>query len=416
MSDPAADPCFDHPPDLLSVEEAVASLLSEAQPLTEQERIPLMRAAGRLLAGDLHSPLDVPGFDNSAMDGYALHSRDLERAQSEGLLIAQRIPAGSSGAELQAGSAARIFTGAPVPAGADTVVMQEVCRVEGDRVILEQAVVAGANIRPRGNDIRQGSTVLESGTRLQAAHLGLAASIGFGEVTVYRRLKAAIFSTGDELVEPGQPLAPGQIYNSNRYQLSALLAAQDCEIIDLGTIADDFDTTRRTLLAAADQADLVITTGGVSVGEEDHIKAALQAVGELNLWRIRMKPGKPLAFGRIGAVPFIGLPGNPVSTYVTFLLFARPFIQHVQGQRHTTPPSWPVQAGFDYRSRQRREYVRVRLNREATGTPVAETYPRQGSDVLSSVAWADGLVEIPESTRVSAGDTVRFLPFSEWTR
>ena len=416
MPGPAADPCFDHQPTMLSVEEAVAALLSGARPLTDQERIPLMRAAGRVLAGDLYSLLDVPGFDNSAMDGYALHSRDLERAQSEGLPIAQRIPAGSPGSELQPGTAARIFTGAPVPTGADTVVMQEFCRIEGERVILKQTVATGANIRPRGNDIKRGSTVIAAGTLLQAAHLGLAASVGLGEVAVYRRPGVAIFSTGDELVEPGQPLAPGQIYNSNRYQLSALLEAQGCEVIDLGSIADDYETTRRTLLAAAEQADLVVTTGGVSVGEEDHIKAALQAVGELNLWRIRMKPGKPLAFGRIGAVPFIGLPGNPVSTYVTFLLFARPFIQHMQGRTQTTPASWPVRAGFDYQSKQRREYVRVHLNHGPDGAPVAETYPRQGSDVLSSVVWADGLVEIPEATRISSGDTVRFLPFSEWAR
>jgi molybdopterin molybdotransferase len=416
MSEPAADPCFDRQPALLSVEDAVAALLSEARPLADLERIQLMQAGGRVLAEELRSPIDVPGFDNSAMDGYALHTSDIERAQSDGLVIAQRIPAGSTGTELQAGTAARIFTGAPLPAGADTVVMQEICRVEGDRVILEKPVTAGANIRPRGNDIRCGNTVLESGTVLQAAHLGLAASVGISEVSVYRHLKVAIFSTGDELVMPGQPLAAGQIYNSNRYQLSALLQAQGCEVIDLGSIADDFETTRRTLLDAAELADVVITTGGVSVGEEDYIKTALQAVGELTLWRIRMKPGKPLAFGRVGAVPFIGLPGNPVSTFVTFLLFARPFIQFTQGRTQTTPPSWPVQAGFDYQSKQRREYVRVRLNHDPAGLPVAETYPRQGSDVLSSVVWADGLVEIPEATRVSAGDTVRFLPFSEWAR
>jgi molybdopterin molybdotransferase len=416
MFDPAADPCFDHEPALLSVDEAVAALLAGARPLADRERVPLMQAGGRVLAEDLYSPLDVPGFDNSAMDGYALHSRDRERAQSEGLVIAQRIPAGRTGTELQAGTAARIFTGAPLPAGADTVVMQEICRVEGERVILERPVTAGANIRRRGNDIKQGNTVLQAGTRLQAAHLGLAASVGLGEVAVYSRLRAAIFSTGDELIEPGQPLAPGQIYNSNRYQLSALLEAQGCEVFDLGTIADDYETTRRTLLSAAGQADIVITTGGVSVGEEDHIKTALQAVGELSLWRIRMKPGKPLAFGRIGTVPFIGLPGNPVSTFVTFLLFARPFIQHTQGRTQTTPPSWPVQAGFEYQSKQRREYVRVRLTHDPAGLAVASTYPRQGSDVMSSVVWADGLVEIPEATRISAGDTVRFLPFSEWAR
>jgi molybdopterin molybdotransferase len=233
---------------------------------------------------------------------------------------------------------------------------------------------------------------------------------------VSRRLRVSVFSTGDELVEPGKPLAPGQIYNSNRYQLNALLAAQGCEVVDLGTIADDFGTTRDTLLQAAAQADLVMTSGGVSVGEEDHVKAALESVGTLHLWRIRMKPGKPLAFGLVDETPFIGLPGNPVSVFVTFLLFARPFLQAMQGRTGTGPGRFPVRAGFDYRAKQRREYVRVRLHMDPHGLPVAETYPRQGSDVLSSVAWADGLAEIAEESSIRAGDTVSFLPFAEWAR
>jgi molybdopterin molybdotransferase len=412
----ATDPCFGKQGSMLSVDQAIEQLLARAVTITESGQVELAAAAGRVLAQALKSPIDVPGFDNSAMDGYALHSRDIDTARDTGLPVTQRITAGSVGEKLEPGCAARIFTGAPLPEGADTVVMQEICRVADNRMWIETTAAAGANVRPRGNDIATGSIMLERGTLLQAAHLGLAASVGIGSVTVLRRLRVGVFSTGDELVEPGKPLAPGQIYNSNRYQLNALLAAQGCEVIDLGSIADDFGTTRETLLQAASQADLVMTTGGVSVGEEDHVKAALQAVGELTLWRIRMKPGKPLAFGRIGDTPFIGLPGNPVSVFVTFLLFARPYLRAMQGRTGTGPRRYPVRSGFNYDTKQRREYVRVRLQMDHDGIPVAETFPRQGSDVLSSVAWADGLVEIREDSTVQAGATVSFLPFAEWAR
>ncbi|MGD8312507.1 MAG: molybdopterin molybdotransferase MoeA [Gammaproteobacteria bacterium] len=413
---PATDTCCDQQPGMLSVDEAIAQLLAQVAAVCGAEQVTLAAAAGRVLAQDLASPIDVPGFDNSAMDGYALHSRDIATARDAGLPVTRRITAGSAGGELQPGSAARIFTGAPLPRGADTVVMQECCRVAGGRVWLETAAAAGDNIRPRGNDIASDSAILTRGTLLQAAHLGLAASVGIGTVEVVRRLRVGVFSTGDELVEPGRPLAPGQIYNSNRYQLNALLAAQGCEVIDLGCIADDFETTRDTLLRTASQADLVMTTGGVSVGEEDHVKAALEAVGALHLWRIRMKPGKPLAFGRIGDIPFIGLPGNPVSVFVTFLLFARPCLRAMQGCTDAGPRRYPVRSGFDYQVKERREYVRVRLHADRDGTPVAEAFPRQGSDVLSSVAWADGLAEIAEDSSVQAGETVSFLPFAEWAR
>jgi len=412
----ANNTCCDQQPGMLSVEQAIGQLLSRATSISETERVGLPSAAGRVLAKDLASPIDVPGFDNSAMDGYALHSSDIETARDAGLPVTQRITAGSVGERLQPGSAARIFTGAPLPEGANTVVMQELCRVAGGRLWIEAAVDAGSNIRPRGNDIAAGSTVLARGTLLQAAHLGLAASVGIGTVEVSRRLRVAVFSTGDELADPGKPLAPGQIYNSNRYQLNALLTAQGCVVTDLGSIADDFDTTRETLLQAASKADLVMTTGGVSVGEEDHVKAALESVGALHLWRIRMKPGKPLAFGHAGGTPFIGLPGNPVSVFVTFLLFARPYLQAMQGRTASGPWRYPVRAGFDHHAKQRREYLRVRLHTNQDGMPVAETFPRQGSDVLSSVAWADGLAEIREHSSVQAGETVSFLPFAEWAR
>jgi molybdopterin molybdotransferase len=401
---------------MLGVDEAVATLLEHAHPIGDGERVPLGNAAGRIALQDLLSPIDVPGFDNSAMDGYALHSRDMALAQTRGLDVSQRIPAGVQGKPLHPGSAARIFTGAPVPEGADTVVMQEHCRIENDRLFIGKPPEAGANIRPRGNDIAAGDTILPAGTLLQAAQLGLAASVGIAEIEVRRRLRVAIFSTGDELVEPGQSLAPGQIYNSNRYLLNALLYAQGCDVVDLGSIADSLEATRRTLSTAAEQADLVIASGGVSVGEEDHVKAALQSLGELTLWRVRMKPGKPLAYGHIGAVPFLGLPGNPVSVYVTFLLFARPYLQRLQGRIRTMPQTWPVAAGFDHRTSDRREYLRVRVSGDPLRGLTAEKYPRQGSDVLSSVAWADGLVEIAENAQVLPGDTLRYLAFAEWAR
>lgn len=415
MSAATPDCCFSNSSDMLSVEDAIASLLQHAEPITETEHVDLIDAANRVLATNISSTIDVPGFDNSAMDGYAFSSSDMERAQAEGLEITQRIPAGTTGTPLQPGSAARIFTGAPVPEGVDTVAMQEICRIENKRMVLEKPVTAGANIRPRGNDIASGDTILESGSVLRAAQLGLAASVGVGSVDVYRTLKVAIFSTGDELVQPGTPLAAGQIYNSNRYQMHGLLQAQGCEVIDLGTVPDTFEATRQALLAGQEQADMVLTSGGVSVGEEDHVKAALESVGELTLWRIRMKPGKPLAFGKIGATPFIGLPGNPVSAFVTFLLFARPYLQLMQGRTTAEPLSYPVQAGFSYRAKRRREYVRVRL-RQDEETLIAESFARQGSDVMRSVAWSDGLVEVAEDSNIEPGDTVRFLPFSEWAR
>jgi molybdopterin molybdotransferase len=416
MSGSDGDPCFAHRQSLRSVDDAVETLLEQAQPVGESEHVLLARADGRILTQDLLSSRDVPGFDNSAMDGYALHSRDMALAETQGLVIAQRIPAGVGAEPLSPGTAARLFTGALIPVGADTVATQETCRVEGNRVFIEQPVAPGANIRARGNDITAGSILLHAGTLLRAAELGLAASVGIAEIRVRRRLRVAIFSTGDELIEPGQPLAAGQIYNSNRYLLNALLAAQGCKVIDLGRIADSLEATQAALARAAGIADLIITSGGVSVGEEDHVRAALQSLGELTLWRVRMKPGKPLAFGRIETAWFLGLPGNPVSVFVTFLLLACPFLHRLQGRDVTAPASWPVAAAFDHCCGDRPEYVRVRIHKDAARGPTAEKYPRQGSEVLSSVAWAEGLVEIPENSRVQPGDILRYLPFSEWAR
>lgn len=407
------DPCFESTAPLLGVEEAVTAMCAEISIVTRSRRALLPDAGGRILAEDLVSPVDVPGFDNSAMDGYALHTDDLETARTQGLPIGQRITAGMAAAPHEPGRCARIFTGAPLPAGANAVAMQEHCRVEDGRLYLDRTITAGANIRPRGNDIAAGSTLLAAGTPLRAAQLGLAASVGVDTLRIFRKLRVAIFSTGDELVEPGRPLAAGQIYNSNRYLLHELLIMQGCKVIDLGTIPDNADATRRALLRAASRADLVLSSGGVSVGEEDHVRAALEAIGTLRLWRIRMKPGKPLAFGRARKAPFIGLPGNPVSVFVTFLLFALPVIHRLQGRAPGPPFSCTVRAGFTCSTKDRREYLRVQV-RDSDDGPLAQTYPRQGSDVLSSVAWADGLVELPENTTVAEGDAVRYLPFAEW--
>jgi molybdopterin molybdotransferase len=413
MSTNAPDPCFATATPMYSVEEAVAAMLADAVPVTRSRTKQLADAGGRILAEAVSSPLDVPGFDNSAMDGYTFNTRDLEQARTQGLRLSGRIQAGSTGAALTPGDCARIFTGAPTPQGANAVAMQEICRIEGDRVFITDGVAAGANIRPRGNDIACGDTILAAGTRLRAAHIGLAAAVGIDRLRIFRKLRVAIFSTGNELVEPGRNLEPGQIYNSNRYLLHNLLTVQGCKVIDLGTIADDFNVTRETLSQAATAADLIITSGGVSVGEEDHIKAALESIGKLNLWRVRMKPGKPLVYGRVRRTPFIGLPGNPVSVFVTFLLFALPYLHRLQGRTPHQAPVCTLRADFSYRARNRREYVRVQVRDSGAG-PVALAFPRQGSDVLSSVSWADGLVEIAENTAVQPGDNVRYLSFAEW--
>ena len=369
----------------------------------------LLEALNRVLAKDIRSAIDVPGYDNSAMDGYAVHSDDCQKSGAV-LPVTQRIPAGYVGSQLEKGTAARIFTGAPVPPGANAVVMQEMCEVSGDNVTVNTIVEAGCNVRRAGEDIAGDSVVLPSGRRLRAQDLGLIASVGLAEFKVKRKLKVATFFTGDELVTPGQPLASGQIYNSNRYTLCSLLQTMDCEVIDLGIVPDTLEATVDVLKQAASAADLVITSGGVSVGEEDYVRIALQKLGELSMWRIAMKPGKPVAFGKVDTALFIGLPGNPVSVFVTFLIFARPLIQKMQGAEGSAAKRLSVIADFNWPAVKRQEYLRVRLLEKDSQT-VAQLYPNQGSGVLSSASWADGLVEVLVGNAIKKGETVSYLPF-----
>ncbi|MDP1610654.1 MAG: molybdopterin molybdotransferase MoeA [Sulfuritalea sp.] len=404
---------------MLEFEEALARLLAGANPVRETEAVATHSAAGRVLAQGLHSSVDVPPLDNSSMDGYAVRCADVPAAGTQ-LKVAQRIPAGSVGQVLAAGTAARIFTGAPLPAGADAVVMQELCALDGDTVTVNHMPHVGEWIRRRGEDIAVGCEVLAAGTRLSAAHVGVAASVGAAQLTVFRRLRVALFSTGDELAMPGEPLKPGGIYNSNRYTLRALLEGIGCEVDDLGIVPDTREATRAALREAAAGNDLILTSGGVSVGEEDHVKPSVEAEGSLDLWKISIKPGKPLAFGavrrKVGAgntateaAAFIGLPGNPVSSFVTFLMLVRPFILKAQGAASVAPRAQQLRADFACKGDPRREFLRARIN--AAGG--LDLFANQSSGVLTSCTWADGLVDNPPRQAIAHGDSVRFLPFCE---
>jgi len=396
-------------PDMLSFDEAYEKLLGFVRPVREVEEVDTLFAAGRVLAVDQHSTIDQPPMDNSGMDGYALRAVDVPVAGTR-LPVSQRIPAGSVGHELAPGTAARIFTGAPLPPGADTVVMQELCEHVGDEVVVNMVPRAGEAVRRMGEDVARGARVLPAGLRLSPQAVALAASVGLARLPVHRRVKVAVFSTGSELVMPGEPLPPGGIYNSNRYLLRGLLAGLGCEVEDFGIVPDRLDATREVLRRAAEGHDLILTSGGVSVGEEDHVKPAVEAEGSLDMWKIAMKPGKPLAYGRVHGAAFIGLPGNPVSSFVTFLLMVRPFLLATQGVSEVAPASMQLRADFDWpRPDRRREFLRARMNAQGG----VELFANQGSAALESTVWANGLVDIPAGTVIACGETVRFLPYGD---
>ena len=404
---PAAKP-------MKSLDDALAQLLGYAAKLDGVEQLATFDADGRVLAQDLVSHLHVPPQDNSSMDGYAVRCADLTDS-SRALPVSQRIPAGSAGTALAPLSVARIFTGAPIPEGADAVVMQEDCDLQADgSVCIKAQPKPGQWIRRAGEDVTRGAVVLAQGARLTTAELGLAASIGMAALTVARRPRVALFSTGDELVMPGavapQDMPPGAIYNSNRFFLKALLKRLGCEVSDLGIVPDQREATIAALRGAAEHHDLILTSGGVSVGEEDHIKPAVQSLGHLDLWQIAIKPGKPFAYGRVADAHFIGLPGNPVSSFVTFLLLVRPFLLKLQGVTQLAPAPIAVRADFTWpRADKRREFLRVKRNPSGG----LDLFANQSSGVLTSAVWGDGLVDTPPGGTIAPGDVVRFIPFSE---
>ncbi|WP_180684260.1 molybdopterin molybdotransferase MoeA [Tepidicella baoligensis] len=427
MSDPASSLAAKPRPGLMRLEDAIAGLLSSVQPVAQTETVPTFDADQRVLAQDLVSALDVPGYDNTSMDGYAVRCADLLAAAGGSLPVSQRIPAGHFGSALKPGTVARIFTGAPLPPGADAVVMQEDAEVVGEAggqtlVRFHAIPQAGQWIRRQGEDVRRGAVVLPAGQRLGPAELGLAASVGFAQLPVWRRVRVALFSTGDELVMPGEvapeQMRPGAIYNSNRFFLRALLHRLGCEVSDLGIVPDQREATVAALRSAAEAHDVILTSGGVSVGEEDHIKPAVQQLGALDLWQVGMKPGKPFAHGWVtrasghGRCHFVGLPGNPVSSFVTFLLLVRPFLRRLQGvqgpEADGLPQPIPMTAHFDLpKGDKRREFLRVRRNAQGG----LELFPNQSSGVLTSVVWGDGLVDNPPGQAIAHGDEVRYLSF-----
>ena len=392
-------------PPLKPVDEVLAYLLDAASVCVGTQTLPIIDAAGRVLAQDMKSDINVPQADNSAMDGYALNLDSVMAACP--LPVTQRISAGGIGNALQPGTLARIFTGALIPPGADAVVMQEhTSHLEG-RVVIDSLPRLGQHIRRAGQDINAGDIMLRQGRRLKSQDIGLLAAVGITHVRVYKKLKVAVLSTGDELIQPGEPLEPGQVYNSNQFTLVSMIRCLGLEPIDLGLVKDTAEDTLAALTAAESQADCILATGGVSVGEADHVKASVETLGNMDLWRIAIKPGKPLAFGRVGRVPFFGLPGNPVSTFVTFMMIARPYLLRSQGNTDVFLPRVYGQATFSAQACGRRQYYRVRVRTNSANVCLVEAFGHQGSGILSSTSWANGLAEIEIGEAVNPGNQIK---------
>lgn len=415
-----SDDCFAFGGELMRTEEALALLTDRLNVVVDTEDCALRTAAGRILAEDIISARAVPPHDNAAVDGYAVRFEDLTPDSETRLELTGRIAAGDiADRPVGPGEAIRIFTGAAMPTGGDTVLMQEDCREEAGadktHVVIPPGIKQGANRRFAGEDIAADDVILRAGTKLRPQEIGLAASIGIESLPVYKLVRVALFSTGDEVRDAGEALPPGCIYDANRYSVAAALERLGCEVDDLGILPDTYDVIRDTLATAAEDHDLIMTSGGVSTGEEDHVRAAIDALGKMHFWRLAIRPGRPLALGQIGAVPFIGLPGNPVAVLVTFMRFARPAILRLGGSRSTDPKMYRVRAGFPVKKKLgRREWLRVRLDRDADGAPIAQKFPRDGAGILTSMVESDGLVELPEElTSFEAGTMVDFLPFSE---
>ncbi|MGO4003237.1 MULTISPECIES: gephyrin-like molybdotransferase Glp [Pseudomonas] len=397
---------------LMPVDDAIAHLLDQVPPPPAAQMIALEQAMGRVLAADIHSPLNLPGWDNSAMDGYALRAADLP-ADGGYLPVGGRIAAGDQAAiPLPAGQAVQIFTGAPLPPGADTVVAQERCKVEGERVWFPP-VTLGDHVRKEGEELRRGDLLFSAGKRLRAQEIGLLAGAGVARVEVYRPLRVCLLSSGNELREPGEALAPGQIYNSNRYCLAALLKGWGVEVHDYGVMVDELAASRHALSLASSECDLLLSSGGVSVGEEDHLKQAIKELGSVDFWRLAIQPGKPLAFGEVGGKPWIGMPGNPSAALITALVVVRPFLLRAQGMTDVLPTPVAVPAGFDWlQPNKRRQYLRARLTADAGGALQVELHPQQSSAMLTAACWADGLAVIEREQVVHKHDQVLFLPFA----
>jgi molybdopterin molybdotransferase len=403
---------------MMSVDEAVAMIAARVDAVQETETVLLTEADGRVLAEAITAPMPLPPFTNSAVDGYAVRSGDLGLAQQQAFPISGRIAAGESAtSSVETGHAVQIFTGAPMPEGADTVFMQEDVRVEGEQVRLPAGLRAGANVRPAGEDVAKGSVALPAGRRLRPQDVALIAALGLSRVRVRRRIRVAVFSTGNELIAPGEVRLTPQLYDSNRFMLMAMLRRLGCAVSDLGILRDDPAALALGLKAAAHEHDLLLTSGGVSTGEEDHVKAAIESVGSLVLWRMAIKPGRPVAMGIIDGTPFIGLPGNPVASFVTFTYVVRPTVLALAGASAERPMPASVRAAFSYRKKiSRREYVRANIRRREDGAFEAVKFPREGAGLLSSLVETDGLVELGEDiTAVKPGDTVRFLSYASLT-